>query len=200
MHDETENQKEMMVPNFSTIVYLDMDLSNNIIFAARIRSVPFSVIAFEYYEMKSHDFSSGDDLDGVGWLLQHVTRWRELDSGAKVLVPEGVTMLPWSQMFMCFARRIGKGSTSKEIISMCGPFSDRYYLTPIDKSILLYKLGPEDKIKEKLIQMPVDRSAVDSVPFKDLWDWQTALIVTHLYCWGKMEQGYESSGREIITF
>lgn len=200
MHEETETREEMMVPNFSTIIYLDMDLSNNIVFAARIRSVPFSVINFEYYEMTSHDFSSGDDLDGVGWLLQHVTRWRELDTGAKVLVPEGVTLLPWSQMFMCFARRVGSGSDGREIISMAGPFSDRYYLTPIDKSVLLFKLGPEDKIKEKLTKLPVERSAVTSVPLKDLWDWQTALIVTHLYCWGKMSQEYEPSGREMIVF
>lgn len=200
MHDKVETRQDLTIPNFNTISYLDLDTTSNIMYACKIRSNPFSVIGFEHYEMKSFDFSSGDDLDGAGWILQHIARWRELDTSSCVLVPEHVSMFPWSQMFMCFARRVGPSANSREIVSMCGP-ANRYYLTPIDKAVKLFKiLSSESEIKKKLEKLPVDKDAAATVPMKDMWDWQTVLIISHLYCWGMVSQVREPSGRDILVF
>ena len=188
--------EEEILPNFSTVAYVDMDVKTNIIYAARIRSSPFSVIAFEHYEMKSHDMSSGDDIDGIGWVMQHVTRWRELDNNSAVLVPEHVSMMPWSQMFMCFARRFKE----REIVSMCGPVSNKYYLQPMDSHVKLFKTSSDELIAAKLQKIPLDPISKKTVPLTDLWDWQTVLIITHLYCWHEFCITREPSGRDILLF
>lgn len=196
MHIETDTKGDHDVPSFSTMILIDMDLSTKTFYAARFRSSPFSVIGFEYCQLGSHDFSSGEDLDSIGWVLQHVSRWKEKDHDAPILFPVNLTHLPWTQLFLCYARRL---SNDKEIVSMCGPFSSNYYLRPISPDVKLFKLGSECSIKKKLQSVPMDRSAESAVPFKDMWDWRSALIISHLYCWGMIDVVREISGRELIA-
>lgn len=197
MRNQTDDS---IIPNFSTLSMININDDTGIFYAVRIRSIPFSVIEFQFAELNSIDHISSDDLDGIGWVLQHVTRWRELDSNSHVLVPEIISKYEWSQMFLCYARRFGVGKNSRELVSMCGPFNTKYYLTPIDKSVKLYKIRSEESVKKKLLEDPVPREASDTVPLPDMWDWQSHLILAHLYCWNKAEVDIEPSGRSMLFF
>lgn len=181
-----------------SIAYLDVDLSGSMprVFCVQFSFPSLSVKNIEFYEANTKDFSSDEDTSGFGWLLQHVSRWKEIDPSMCVLFPSSLCIFKWSLFFLCYARKV----RGEEIVSMCGPLSDAYYLTPVSDHILMFHPSRKSISDEDIRNNPIPAHLSESLPLRDKWDWQSALTACFLFSKGIYNIEQEKSGRDIIVF